>query len=154
MLARWWVKKYQLPSNHNLFLSRTPFDLLVELFTDKYEERPIESYRNEAGEIQFKDTGDDLIDRWEEQIAKGQIPDLMEAFDQESIQHIKKWKAAQQARDPYQAMSMKDMYDTVASQAQREGLSMGGRAQQQREQAQHALLEKLKTPTFKPGDDE
>lgn len=80
---------------------------------DQYEKKPIESYRNAQGEIQFSDTGDDLVDRWEEQIARGEIPDLLEAFDEDSLKHLQRIKDAQRARDPYQAMTIRDTSDKM-----------------------------------------
>lgn len=124
-LARWWEKKYRLPSNHELFQERTIFDLLVEYYVDRFEEKPIEAQRNEQGEIQFTDTGDDLIDKWEAQIAKGETPDLTEAFDDESLTHIRKLKQAAIARDPYQGLSMKSAFDKIQREATREGLHIG-----------------------------
>ena len=84
----WWTKKYKLPSNHELFTSRTLFDLLVEYQLDVIEENPLEAHRNSDGEIQFKDTGDDMIDRWEQQIADGMTPDLEAAFDYGELEKI------------------------------------------------------------------
>jgi hypothetical protein len=82
ILARWWEKKFKLPSNHELFQSRTIHEHLVEYYLDIFESKPLEAYRGADGEIQFTNTGDDLVDRWEEQLAAGEIPDLYEAFDE------------------------------------------------------------------------
>ena len=126
-LARWWVKKYRLPSNHELFQNSTLFELLTDFWLDKFEQKPIEAHRNAKGEIQFRDTGDTLIDRWEAQIADGEIPDLMEAFDEESIRHIEKLKAAARAKDPYAGLSMKSTVDKISAQATREGITVSDR---------------------------
>lgn len=134
-----------------MFQSRTLFEHLTDFFLDKYEQKPIEAHRNADGHIQFKDTGDDLVDRWEDQIAKGEEPDLFEAFDEESIRHMEKLRAAAQARDPYQGLSMKATVDKISTQASREGLTVGKSnipAELKRS------LEKLTTaPTFGFTDD-
>ena len=49
----------------------------------------MEIHTNEKGEIQFSDTGDPLIDRWEAQIAQGLTPDLTEAFDKDTWERTK-----------------------------------------------------------------
>lgn len=84
-LARWWAKKYSLPSNHKLFLQESPYYWLCEYYLDVFDSKPIESYRNADGEIQFTDTGDELIDKWEEMIAAGESPDLTEAFSPDAL---------------------------------------------------------------------
>lgn len=145
-MSRWWVKKYRLPSNHELFQSRTLFEHLADFWLDKYEQKPIEAHRNADGEIQFKDTGDELIDRWEEQIAKGESPDLFEAFDEESIKHMEKLRAAARARDPYEGLSMKATVDRISAQASREGLTVG--KPDPREELKRSLENLGSTPTF------
>lgn len=89
-LERWWVHKYKIPSNSELFQSRTFFDLLVEYHLDRFEEKPLEVHRQADGEIQLTDTGDDLLDKWEQQIADGEEVDLAEAFKPEQLLKIKK----------------------------------------------------------------
>lgn len=84
-LSRWWAKKYQLPSNHSLFQDRTLDDLLVEFWVDVYEKNPLEADRGADGEIQLKNTGDPYIDKWEEEMATGIAPDLMEMFTPEHM---------------------------------------------------------------------
>jgi hypothetical protein len=49
----------------------------------------MEAYKDKEGNIKFSNTGDTLIDRWEEQIANGQMPDLTEAFTKESWEATK-----------------------------------------------------------------
>lgn len=89
-LSIWWTQKYNLPSNHELFQERTVLDLMTEYYVDLYREKPLEAHRNEDGEIQLKDTGDDLIDRWEEVIAQGGEPDLWEAFNEDARTKVSK----------------------------------------------------------------
>jgi len=110
-----------------LFQERTLYDLLVEFFVDYYESKPIESYRNEKGEIQFTDTGDELIDRWEEQIANGIIPDLWEAFDEESKAKVQRILEKQANKDNvYSSLSLKNTFDKISAEAIREGLFVKG----------------------------
>ena len=71
------------------------------------------------------DTGDAMIDKWEAQIAKGEIPDLYEAFDEESITHIERLRQVARDKDPYQGLSMKSAFDKIQREATREGLYVG-----------------------------
>ncbi len=82
-LERWWAKKFGTPSNSELFTSRTWFDLLVEYNLDVFEAKPLEVHRQADGEIQLKDTGDSLLDKWEQQLADNEDIDFMEAFGNE-----------------------------------------------------------------------
>jgi hypothetical protein len=88
-------------------------------------EKPIEAYRNADGEIQFKDTGDPLIDKWEEQIASGETPNLADAFDPESLEQLKRLKEKSAMSDPYSGLSMKQLYDKVESEGSSQGLGIG-----------------------------
>lgn len=152
-LALWWTRKYKLPSNHELFQSRTIFDLLVEFYIDRFQEKPIEVHRNADGEIQFTDTGDELIDKWEQQIADGELPDLWEAFDEESLERLKKLRAAAELRDPYQGFTMKNTFERVQTQAKREGLTVG--RETLTEDERRALAARLLSgPLFNTGLDD
>lgn len=113
MLGKWWEKKYKLPSNHNLFVSRTLFDLLVEFYEDYFDRNPMEVHRQADGQIQFKDTGDPLIDKWEQQIADGIEPNLDEAFSEHSLKALEKVRAKYPISD---TMTIGD----VAERAERE----------------------------------
>lgn len=66
-----------------MFQERTIYDLLVEYHLDVYDNNPLEVHRQADGEIVLTDTGDPLIDKWEQAIAKGEEPDLREAFSDE-----------------------------------------------------------------------
>jgi len=85
-LSRWWEMKYQLPSSHELFQDCTEEELLVEFWVDVYEKNPLEADRGEDGEIQLKNTGDPYIDKWEEEMAQGILPDLTEMFTPEQLE--------------------------------------------------------------------
>ncbi|MDB5716288.1 MAG: hypothetical protein JWO15_3685 [Sphingomonadales bacterium] len=71
-------------------------ELLTEWFEDIYRANPLEIHRNEDGDIQFQDTGDDMLDAWENQFAKGEDVDLWEAFSEKSktdiLERFKKFK--------------------------------------------------------------
>ena len=88
MLRRWWTEKYKLPSNHELLQNSTVFDLLVDFWLGHYERNSLEAYRNEDGVIQFINTGDELIDKWEKELSEGKTPDYLEGFSQEEIDKI------------------------------------------------------------------
>ncbi len=120
-LSLWWTKKYKLPYNHELFQDRTIFDLLTEFYVDYYENAPLEAYRNPDGHIQFKDTGDSLIDKWEEQIARGQSPDLNEAFTAEQRESLQRLRARGKARTRLGG-SFKEVVESMEREARRQGL--------------------------------
>jgi hypothetical protein len=121
---------------------------MVEYYVDVFEKKPLEARRNEKGEIQFTDTGDTLIDRWEEQIAKGETPDLFEAFDEESLTHMERLRQAQRDKDPYQGLSMKATFDKIQREATREGLHVGRAPQGMTPEKQKLLEELFNAPTF------
>jgi hypothetical protein len=107
-LERWWSTKYKLPCCHSLFQETTFFEHLVDYFLDYYEANPLEQHRNEDGTIQFKATGDDLIDRWEKELSQGNTPDLMEAFSEEQKNSI--IKRLERVKNNPQAEYLRTMY--------------------------------------------
>lgn len=141
------MRKYKLPSNHDLFLDRTLHDHLVDFYIDKFESKPLEAHRNVDGEIQFTDTGDAVVDRWEEQIAKGEIPDLMEAFDDASLNQLARIRAQAEARDPYTDYTMGATQETVATQLKQQEKTEPGF-----DRLKHAMLSDV--PTFGFTEDE
>jgi len=66
--------------------------LLVEYYSDYFDENSLEAYRQADGEIQLTDTGDELIDKWEALLAEGKVPDLYEAFSKEGLEHLRNLK--------------------------------------------------------------
>lgn len=123
LLSRWWVNKYKLPSNHNLFESSTVFDLLIEFWEDQYYQNPIETSRNEKGEIQFVDTGDDLIDKWEKEFAEGKIPDYLEAFSQEQIDTLNRLRI--KGRNKFGGGAVKPTLKATVENVTQEALKQG-----------------------------
>ncbi len=110
MLERWWINKYRLPPNHELFSDRTVYDLLVEFFEDTFEKNPLEAYRTKDGKIVFTDTGDELVDSWEQRIAKGESVDLWESFTPEAKAYVQKFLDQKNAAPP---RSFKDVVDAA-----------------------------------------
>lgn len=88
VVARWWVKKYRLPSNHNLFLESTLRDLLVEFFEDKFVDDP-QALREALTAGKFTDTGDQMVDDWFQTLEDGGVVDLWDAFSPESAAWVK-----------------------------------------------------------------
>ncbi len=87
-LRRWWVKKYQTPWTSKHFQNATIDELLVEFYEDYYEANPSEQLkdlRDDDGNITFA-TGDELIDKWEQELAMGLTPDLNEGLSLEERQ--------------------------------------------------------------------
>jgi len=56
---------------------------------DYFENNPLEVHRQEDGEIQFTNTGDSLIDKWEQDLADGVLPNLEEAFTPEALEKLR-----------------------------------------------------------------
>lgn len=123
MLQKWWTKKYNLPWNHELFQERTLFDLLVEFELDWFEKNPLEAHRNEDGHIQFKNTGDNLIDKWEQQIADGSEPSYDDMLTPEVRAKLARMRKRGDARTSGVG-SFKDVMESVATDAVRQGLSV------------------------------
>lgn len=48
--------------------------------------------RDDEGEIVFEGTGDELIDKWEKELAMGLTPDLTEGMSQEAKKRLEKEK--------------------------------------------------------------
>ncbi len=128
VLMKWWTKKYNLPWNHDLFQDRTLFDLMVEFQLDYFEKNPLEVHRNEDGHIQFKNTGDELIDKWEEQIARGETPSMsQDMFDDEALAKLARLRARGHARGAGLTGiggSFKDVFDEVERDARSQGLQV------------------------------
>lgn len=62
------------------------------MWEDRFDENPIEAARNEDGFVQFKNTGDPLVDKWEEQIARGEVPNMLESFSPEQRERLRKMR--------------------------------------------------------------
>lgn len=95
-LERWWSRKYRLPAYHQLFLERSTTDLEQEMLEDLQLERDalrekLADFEGDAAELlkqlnalndalgeKTSETEDDLIDKWEREVAEGKIPDLDE----------------------------------------------------------------------------
>lgn len=95
-MKRWWTKKYNLPSNHKLFVSQTIAELNLEFYEDLLvrrkeimEDLDDPEIKSEAKDIMFKQlnsinnalgfeamSSDPLIDEWERDLEMGRIPDL------------------------------------------------------------------------------
>jgi hypothetical protein len=61
---------------------------------DIIEREPHEAFPpvTEDGVVVFKGTGDDVIDKWEAQLAKGKDPDVLDAFKNDP--EVMKWLTA------------------------------------------------------------
>lgn len=102
-LKKWWIKKYKLPPNHDLFLNQNEGDLNLEmvedwllrkneleaLLTNKASMFPHEQLRDMQKELdsinaalgEEAEVVDDLIDKWEKELLEGKIPDLNEGLN-------------------------------------------------------------------------
>lgn len=111
------MKKYNLPSNHSLFTERTLFDLAVECYEDYFTQNPLERHRNDDGFIQLKNTGDAQIDLWEEQIAQGITPDLLEVFPPEELEKLQKMRSKATKNPALSGMSLKGTVEAADREA-------------------------------------
>lgn len=102
-LRRWWTDKYKLPWTPSNVGDFTVLDLLTEFYEDLFEEDKqalYEASKNEDGELVFESTGDDLIDKWEREIAMGIEPDLTEGMaPDDRYALIEEQEAARKAKD-------------------------------------------------------
>jgi hypothetical protein len=96
---------------------------LVEFWEDHYHNNPIEAHRQSDGQIKFEDTGDPLIDKWEEQISVGENPNFMEAFTPEQFQSLQRLRSNNKS-SPRTGRTMKDTMDSVSQEAKRQGLQV------------------------------
>jgi len=95
---------------------------------DFFEKNPLEAHRQEDGEIQFKDTGDDLIDKWEQDLADGALPDLYEAFSPESLEKLQQLTEKAKSQKIYTANNFGDvakqnaLLERIEQTARKQGL--------------------------------
>lgn len=98
-LRGWWTEKYRLPSNHELFQNAVPFNLLIEYYEDYYRDMPealLGDAKGPDGEIVFTDTGDPLLDKWEEELAQGLTPDLEEGMSETAKEQLRREREKKQ----------------------------------------------------------
>lgn len=97
-LKRWWIRKYNLPPNHELFQKQSIAELNLEEFEDAYARREEILEELESPDLEMERRGqlfdvlnklnkfldlpeeiqDELIDKWERELAEGKVPDLNE----------------------------------------------------------------------------
>jgi hypothetical protein len=67
-------------------------DLYIEWWEDYYENNPKElraRFADDNGEMIFTETGDELLDKWEQEIARGLTPDLEEGMPKTEKEKLK-----------------------------------------------------------------
>jgi hypothetical protein len=79
LLRHWAEDKYNLPWNHDAFQDQTILELLASFWEDYYRKNTLEAKRRPDGEVMFQ-TGDPLIDKWEQELAMGIEPVLFEGL--------------------------------------------------------------------------
>jgi hypothetical protein len=102
--------KYRLPWTHEAIQSQSLFELLTRYWECYYEENKNEAHRTESGEVVYQ-TGDPLIDKWEQEIAAGLEPDLLEG--------LPSWQREAAMREQ-QAMMVKHLSDPGVSSIEEE----------------------------------
>lgn len=100
MLRRWAESKYQIPWTHESLQQLSVLDLLIAFWEDHYQRNPMESRRGKDGKVVYGNTGDALIDKWEEELGRGLTPDLLEGLSPEQRKREKEAleKLKQQSR--------------------------------------------------------
>ena len=93
------------------------FDLAVECYEDYFIQNPLERHRNADGFIQLKNTGDAQIDLWEEQIAQGITPDLLEVFPQEELDKLQRMREKADRNPALSGMSLKGAVEAADREA-------------------------------------
>jgi hypothetical protein len=78
-LQRWWCNKFNRPRKDPLLAEYTYDELLMEWLEDEIEKDPMAAYSKDALEkgLIFANTGDELVDKWERDIAAGKKPDIV-----------------------------------------------------------------------------
>jgi hypothetical protein len=71
-----------------LLLSYTQEELQVEYFMDWSEDDPMQEHASTDG-VQFR-TGDEVVDEWEEALARGETPDFEASVDSEFLERFKR----------------------------------------------------------------
>ena len=64
-------------------------ELLTLFWEDHYRQNPIDAKKTETGDVVFN-TGDPLIDKWEQELASGLVPDLLEGLPKEQRDKYKR----------------------------------------------------------------
>ena len=77
----------------------------------------MERHRNDAGQIQLTNTGDPLIDLWEEQIAQGIRPNLNEAFAPGELDKLQKMRNTAARNPSMDEMSIRDVVEAAERDA-------------------------------------
>lgn len=81
-----------------------------------FESDPLAVHRGKDGEVQFTDTGDNMIDQWEADIADGREPDLWDAFTPEAKEQLaKRYKQKNPFINPKSSIS--EVVDAVHKRA-------------------------------------
>jgi hypothetical protein len=113
-LRRWWCKKYQLPPTSDEYLRYTLEQMFIEYWEDYYEQHPHEVL--ESGNVRFV-TEDPTINAWEEQLAKGEEPDLSAATTEEDKAWLASLKTGSGLVDAaHVEEEINDVYDTRGPQ--------------------------------------
>lgn len=66
------------------------------MYEDMFDADPkmmLDAARGEDGEIEFEETGDPLIDKWERELRMGIEPDLTEGMSQKDLDRMNKEKS-------------------------------------------------------------
>lgn len=81
-LRRWWTGKYNKSHKSDEFQRYTKMELFLEFFEDVYEKdsQKMREFLDEVGDHSTPSSGDELMDKFEEQLARGETPDIDQMF--------------------------------------------------------------------------
>jgi len=94
---------------------------------DYYRKNPVEARRTEDGRVVYANTGDELIDKWERELAMGLEPDLLEGVDPE--ERKRETKALERLKQHQSAVGAEGLEDGFSENydLERSGISFLGR---------------------------
>jgi hypothetical protein len=101
-------------------------DILVEFWEDHYYQNPLAASTKADGTVQFEDTGDPFIDKWETELANGKIPDYLEALNDEQrikLNNLRKRGKTRHGHLVKPPATLKGAADSVTQQAIDQGLN-------------------------------
>ncbi len=99
LLRQWWTKKYRRPITSTEWLNSDITDICVDFFEDLYQnsDEMARKARLKYLGYEFQLTGDHFVDYWEQQIARGEVPDLKMDMTQEEKDHADRvWKRVEE----------------------------------------------------------
>jgi hypothetical protein len=114
-------------------------DLLFEYWEDFYDKNPEEHRKvlHPDGKVVFDETGDNLLDKWEAEVAQGLVPDLEEGMSKEERERLR------QEREKARAEGRQRKPDMRVKQSQYESKSVARGSREEAAMLQNNLQHKV-----------